>query len=93
MTLFRNRMAWALWIFTAIWMTFLALMVTLRDGPPDGYSWPLIWAILFTSRITFSDGATADLAEGHDEATIEAVTARFNARAGRRRGPDLSPST
>lgn len=155
MTLFRNRMAWALWIFMAIWMTFLALMtwVTLRDGPPDGYSWEIMWVVLFgfwtfglaasvwassvrtvrvevtdtgaveitwrspfsverrrveaadapqaemiygkdsdgdpyfTSRVTLADGATADIAEGHDEATVEAVTARFNARAGRRRGP------
>ena len=36
----RNRMASALWIFAAIWMTFLAAMtwVVVRDGPPDGHS-------------------------------------------------------
>jgi hypothetical protein len=36
----RNRMASALWIFVAIWMTFLAGMtwVVVRDGPPDGHS-------------------------------------------------------
>ena len=32
----------------AIWMTFLCLMtwVLFRDGPPKGYSWPTMWAIL-----------------------------------------------
>lgn len=37
---FRNRIAWALWIFAAIWMTFLMAMtwVVVRDGPPDGHS-------------------------------------------------------
>ena len=47
--IFRNRVAWAIWIFMGIWMTFLALMtwVMLRDGPPPGYSAPTIWAILF----------------------------------------------
>jgi hypothetical protein len=45
---FRNRTAWAIWIFMAIWMTFLGLMtwVVFRDGPPTGYSWPTMWAIL-----------------------------------------------
>jgi hypothetical protein len=153
--LFRNRMAWAIWIFMAIWMTFLCLMtwVVFRDGPAGGYSWPTMWAILalfwlfgsaasvwastirvvrvevtdsgalevtwrwpfrverrrveaaevpraemiygsdsdgdpyFTSRVTLADGATIDLAESHDEASIEAATARFNATAGRHRGP------
>jgi len=34
--LFRNRKATAIWIFMAIWMTFLCLMtwVLFRDGPP-----------------------------------------------------------
>ena len=38
--IFRNRMAWAVWIFAAIWMTFLVAMtwVVVRDGPPDGHS-------------------------------------------------------
>jgi hypothetical protein len=152
---FRNRMAWAIWIFMGIWMTFLALMtwVMLRDGPPPGYSASTIWAILFvfwlfgsavsawastirtvqvevtdsgavlvtwrspfgaerrrieaadvppaemihgadndgdpyfTSRVTLADGATVDLAESRDKASVEAATARFNALAGRRRGP------
>lgn len=41
MTVFRNRIAVALWIFMAIWMTFLILMtyVVVRDGPPGGHSW------------------------------------------------------
>ena len=148
-------MAWVIWIFMAIWMTFLCLMtwVVFRDGPPKGYSWPTMWAILglfwivggagsvwasairvvrvevtdsgalevawrrpfwverrrveaadvpkaevvhgtdsdgdpyFTSRVTLPDGATIDLAESHDEASIEATTAQFNATAGRHRGP------
>ena len=160
MTVFRNRMAAVLWIFMGIWMTFLGLMtyVTLRDGPPAGYAWPTMWAILFvfwsfglavsvwaatqrlvrvvvtdsgaveitwrspfwierrrveaadvppaaivygkdsdgdpyfTSRVTLADGATVDLAESHDETSIEAATSRFNAAAGRRRGP-LPPSS
>ena len=155
MTVFRNRMAVVLWIFMAIWMTFLILMtyVVYRDGPPAGYAWPTMWAIgflfwsvgaavsawaatnrivrvvvtdsgaveiawrspfwverrrveaadvplaavvygkdsdgdpYFTCRVTLADGATVDLAESHDEASIEAATARFNAVAGRRRGP------
>lgn len=41
----------------------------------------------FTSRVTLADGATIDLAESHDETAIEAATARFNATAGRHRGP------
>lgn len=47
--IFRNRVAWAIWIFMGIWMTFLALMtwVMLRDGPPPGYSAPTIWSVLF----------------------------------------------
>jgi len=46
---FRNRIAWALWIFMGVWMAFLALMtfVLLRDGPPPGYSWPTMWAVMF----------------------------------------------
>lgn len=161
MTVFRNRMAVVLWIFMAIWMTFLCLMtyVLYRDGPPAGYAWPTISAILilfwsvglavsvwaathrlvrvvvtdsgaleitwrspfaverrrveaadvppaaivygkdsdgdpcFTCRVTLADGATVDLAESHDEAAIEAATARFNAAAGRRRGPvPISPA-
>jgi hypothetical protein len=33
-------MAWVVWIFAAIWMTFLIAMtwVVVRDGPPDGHS-------------------------------------------------------
>ncbi len=33
-------MAWAVWIFMALWMTFLVAMtwVAIRDGPPKGYS-------------------------------------------------------
>ena len=152
-------MAWALWIFMGIWMTFLGLMtwVTLRDGPPPGHSAPTFWSVLFvfwlfgtaasawastirtvraevtdsgavlvtwrspfgverrrieaadvppaemiygadndgdpyfTSRVTLADGATVDLAESRDEASVEAATAQFNALAGRRRGP--LPST
>jgi hypothetical protein len=152
---FTNRIAWALWIFMGIWMTFLCLMtyVTLRDGPPRGYAPPTIWAVFFvfwlfgsaasawaasvrtvrvevtdsgalivtwrspfgverrrveaadvppaemiygkdsdgdpyfTSRVTLPDGATIDLAESRDEASVEAATARFNAVAGRHRGP------
>jgi hypothetical protein len=46
---FRNRKAWAIWIFMTIWRTFLSLMtwVVVRDGPPPGASWPTMWAILF----------------------------------------------
>ena len=159
MTVFRNRMAVVLWIFMAIWMTFLCLMtyVLYRDGPPAGYAWPTMLAILFlfwsvglavslwaaahrlvrvvvtdsgaleitwrspfrverrrveaadvppaaivhgkdsdgdpyfTCRVTLADGATVDLAESQDEASIEAATARFNAVAGRRRGPSPLP--
>jgi hypothetical protein len=155
MTVFRNRMAWALWIFMGIWMFFLALItyVTLRDGPPPGYSWQTMWAVLFffwtmglaatawastqrivrvevtdtgaldvtwrwpfwverrrveavdvppaemvygadsdgdpyfTCRVTLANGTTVDLAESRDEASIVATAARFNAVAGRRRGP------
>ena len=158
--LFRNRKATAIWIFMAIWMAFLCLMtwVLFRDGPPKGYSWPTIWAILFlfwtvggavsvwastirvvrvevtdsgaleviwrspfwverrrveaadvpkaeviygadsdgdpyfTCRVTLADGATIDLSESHDEASIEATTAQFNATAGRHRGPLPTPS-
>ena len=39
--LFRNRMATAIWIFMAIWMTFLCaddLGRLFRDGPPEGHS-------------------------------------------------------
>jgi hypothetical protein len=157
---FRNRKAWTIWIFMAIWMTFLCFMtwVVFRDGPPKGYAWPTILAILalfwffggavtiwastirivrvevtdsgaldvtwrwpfwaehrrveaadvpaaeiiygadsdgdpyFTSRVTLADGATIDLAESHDEASIEATTAQFNAAAGRRRGPRSQPA-
>jgi hypothetical protein len=48
MTTFRNRMPWAVWIFMAIWMTFLVLMtyVLFRDGPPDGYSWATMGTVL-----------------------------------------------
>ena len=37
---FRNRLAWTIWTFIALWMTFLAAMtwVVVRDGPPDGHS-------------------------------------------------------
>jgi hypothetical protein len=37
---FRNRMAWVLWVFATVWMTFLVAMtwVVVRDGPPDGHS-------------------------------------------------------
>jgi hypothetical protein len=44
---FRNRTAWALWIFTAIWMTCLVAMtwVVVRDGPPDGHSVATVAAI------------------------------------------------
>jgi len=151
---FRNRKAWAIWIFMTIWMTFLSLMtwVVVRDGPPPGSSWPTMWAILFafwafgggisvwastlrvvhvevtdsgavdvvwrrpfrverrrieaaevpaaemihgtdsdgatyfTCRVTLADGATIDLAESHDEPSIVAAAAHFNATAGRRRG-------
>jgi hypothetical protein len=160
-TLFRNRAAWALWIFMAVWMFFLCLMtyVLLRDGPPPGYSWQTMWAVMFffwtvglaatawatsqrivrvevrdsgaldvtwrwpfralrrrveaadvppaeivygadsdgdpyyTCRVTLADGTTVDLAEGHDEASIEGVAARFNAVAGRRRGPRSQPAS
>ncbi|MET0271911.1 MAG: hypothetical protein ABW360_02870 [Phenylobacterium sp.] len=152
---FRNRKAWALWIFMGIWMFFLCLItyVLLRDGPPPGYSWQMMWAVMFffwsiglsatvwastqrivhvdvtdtgaldvtwrwpirverrrveaadvppaemiygsdsdgdpyyTCRVTLADGNTIDLAESHDESSIEATVARFNAIAGRRRGP------
>lgn len=154
MTVFRNRIAWALWIFMGTWMSFLVLMtyVLLRAGPPSGYSWPVMWAVMFffwtmglgatawassqrivrvevsdsgaidvtwrwpfrvqrrrveaadvppaeivygkdsdgdpyfTCRVTLADGTTIDLAESHDETTIEATRTRFNAVAGRRRG-------
>lgn len=48
MTVFHNRMAWALWIFMAIWMAFLIAMtwVVVRDGPPDGQSWTTMGAVL-----------------------------------------------
>lgn len=38
--LFQNRRAVFLWGFAAVWLGFLAAMtwVTVRDGPPDGYS-------------------------------------------------------
>ena len=152
---FRNRKAWALWIFMGIWMSFLILVtyVVLRDGPPPGHSWQVMWAVLFlfwsvglgatawattqrtvavdvadsgavdvtwrwpfraqrrrieavdvppaeiaygadsdgdpyfTGRVTLADGSTIDLAESHDEASIEQAVARFNTVAGRRRGP------
>ena len=60
----------------------LAAIVYGKDSDGDPY---------FTSRVTLADGATVDLAEGHDEASIEAATARFNAVAGRRRGPFPPP--
>jgi hypothetical protein len=48
MTTFRNRVAWAIWIFMALWMTFLIAMtwVVIRDGPPDGQSPTTIAAVL-----------------------------------------------
>ena len=48
MTTFRNRMAWVLWIFMAIWMAFLCAFtwIVVRDGPPDGYSPATTLAIL-----------------------------------------------
>ena len=156
---FRNRIAWALWIFMGVWMSFLCLMtyVLLRDGPPPGYSWPTMWAVMFffwtmglaatawattrrtvrvdvadsgaidvtwrspfwverrrveavdvppaemiygkdsdgdpyfTCRITLADGAVVDLAESHDEASIERVAEQFNAVAGRQPRPPSSP--
>jgi hypothetical protein len=47
MTTFRNRMAWAIWIFMALWMTFLVAMtwVVLRDGPPEEHSVATIAAV------------------------------------------------
>jgi hypothetical protein len=42
-------------------------------------------AVLVTWRLP--SGATIDLAESRDESAVEAATARFNATAGRRRGP------
>jgi hypothetical protein len=45
----------------------------------------------FTSRVTLPDGATIDLAEGRDETAVSEATARFNAVAGRRRGPLPKP--
>jgi len=139
-------MAWALWIFAAIWMTFLVAMtwVVVRDGPPDGHSvattaavgaffwaggiglstWActfrvlrvdvqdsgaldLVWrspvrverrrveardvppAVIvdgkdgdgdpyYRCRVTLADGATLDLAEGHQRPPIEEVATRFN---------------
>lgn len=59
-----------------------AAIVYGKDSDGDPY---------FTSRVTLADGATVDLAEGHDEASIEAATARFNAVAGRHRGPSPPP--
>ena len=47
----------------------------------------------FTCRVTLTDGTTIDLAESHDEASIEATAARFNAVAGRRRGPRPQPAS
>jgi hypothetical protein len=40
MTTFRNRLAWAIWIFMALWMTCLVAVtwVVIRDGPPAGHS-------------------------------------------------------
>ena len=143
---FRNRMAWVLWIFVAIWMTFLVAMtwVVVRDGPPDGHSvattaavgaffwaggiglstWAcmvrllhvdvreggaldVVWrspvrverrrvearevrpAVIvddedsdgdpyYRCRVTLADGATLDLAEGHQRPPIEEVATRFN---------------
>jgi hypothetical protein len=160
-TIFRNRMAWALWIFMAVWMFFLASMtyVLLRDGPPPGSSWQVMWAVMFvfwtgglaastwvsrqrivrvdvgdsgaldvtwrrpfwverrrveavdvppaeivhgadsdgdpyfTCRVTLADGTTIDLAESHDQASIDAVATRFNAVACRRRGPRPQPAS
>jgi hypothetical protein len=104
MTIFRNRMAWVLWIFMAVWMFFLASMtyVLLRDGSPPGYSRPLLCAVLSVFWAA-GLGASAwagrqrivrvDLAESHDHASIEAVAARFNAVAGRRRGPRPQPAS
>jgi hypothetical protein len=48
MTTFRNRMASAIWIFMALWMTFLIAMtwVVIRDGRPDGQSSTTIAAVL-----------------------------------------------
>jgi hypothetical protein len=43
--------------------------------------------------VTPVDAAAIDLAESHDEASIEAVAARFNAVAGRRRGPRAQPTS
>jgi hypothetical protein len=56
----------------------LAEVVYGKDSDGDPY---------FPSRVTLADGATLDLVESHDEASIDAATARFNTVAGRRRGP------
>jgi hypothetical protein len=79
---FRNRMAWALWIFAAIWMTFLLAMtwVVFRDGPPDGHSvatTAAIGALFWAAGIGLSMW-TLDLAEGHARPPIEETAARFN---------------
>ena len=44
---FRNRLPSGIWVFAALWMTFLIAMtwVVLRDGPPDGHSVASIAAI------------------------------------------------
>ncbi len=60
----------------------LAEMIYGKDSDGDPY---------FTSRVTLADGATIDLAESHDESSIETTTATFNALAGRHRGPLPSP--
>ena len=57
---FRNRTPWVVWIFMAIWMSFLVLMtyVLWRDGPPGGYSWLTMGAVLGVFWL-FGIGASA----------------------------------
>ena len=47
-TIFRNRLAALLWGFAAVWLTMLVAMthVVLRDGPPEGFSPPILSVVM-----------------------------------------------
>jgi hypothetical protein len=92
MTTFRNRVAWALWIFMAIWMAFLCLMtgIVVRDGPPAGYSAPAVWAILavfwlFGAAVSVWAGTNRTVRVDVTDSGALLVTHRSPFRAERRR--------
>jgi hypothetical protein len=46
--IFKNRMAMFVWGFSLVWLIMLTMFTWLlvRDGPPDGYSGELMWAVV-----------------------------------------------